>query len=214
MTTHCNQGDKPIIKYRFQGDTKDRIFRSRYAPIEVQAKETPVEGSDKYSNEGYKLKFVNPSNPNFVGEYIVLDYQIFEVSNSFFGGDPNTVRYQAAFIFCGEKGHTKNGLPCTGYLPYVNCLRDYNVSTRSPIIDTTVRCPNSSSKRCSIIIEHKGIIVFQDQGNCPATYSVQCGKCSDGQHECESKIYPYYCCNSCADTANKIRNLASQVGKS
>ncbi|BAZ54180.1 hypothetical protein NIES4103_68650 (plasmid) [Nostoc sp. NIES-4103] len=207
----CEEGDKPIVKYRFLGDTKDRIYRSKLSPIEVNIKETPINSSSDYKDDGYGLNIFPNTNPNNFSP--VRDHKFFFIPGDLwqgFNGSP----YQVAIMGCTSTSFAKvancNAHPA---MAYCNCL----VTSAAASYVTTnpnIKCSSSRNKRCSIEISYKGIILFQDQGNCPVTYSVQCGKCPDGQHECESKVYPYYCCNSCADTASKIRNLASKVGKS
>ena len=189
MTTHCKVGDKPIVKYKFGDDTKYRIFKSQYAPIDVVTKTTPVEGTGNYNNEGYEVTFYSPNNFKFVS-FIVKDWRTVDTGRY--------IEFQR--IACGKNVF---GTGVTEIDP-----------NRAITFDYTKKCtPPVDSQRCSIEISHKGIILFQDQGKCPLDYSVQCGKCPDGQHECESNIYPYYCCNSCGETAAKIRSLASKVGR-
>ncbi|BAZ50131.1 hypothetical protein NIES4103_27450 [Nostoc sp. NIES-4103] len=198
MPTHCNTGDKPVIKYRFQGDTKDRVFKTKFAPVTVDIKEQPI-NSGSYASEGMKINYIITDGDKPRSE-IVLAYRV-DYYN-FFGG-----YWGLLTIPCGA---TKQNFPANP----TDTGRGVAIYPNSIVVDTSVKCPVAANKRCSIEIKHKGIIIFQDQGNCPVTYSFQCGNCPDSQHECESKIYPYYCCNSCADTANKIRNLASKIGKS
>jgi hypothetical protein len=197
MPTHCNTGDKPIIKYRFQGDTKDRIFKTKFAPITIDIKEQPI-NSGSYASEGMKINYIitDGDKPRSA---IVLAYRV-DYYN-FFGG-----YWGLLTINCGEAKQSFPANPTAisqGTAIYPNSI----------VVDTSVKCPVAANKRCSIEINYNGLVIFQDQGNCPVTYSIQCGNCPNDQHECESKIYPYYCCNSCADTANKINNLASKVGK-
>lgn len=210
MPIYCDEGDRPIIKYRFQGDTKDRTFKSKYASIEVITKETPIGSSSDYREEGYAIDpFPNNSSRNWI---IVRDHKFFTIPGNLwqgFNGSP----HQVAIIGCGQTTFTKVA-NCSAHIAmsYCDCLVT-SIADSYILINTDIKCDTAKNKRCSIEIKHKGLIIFQDQGNCPVTYSVQCGKCPDGQHECESKIYPYYCCNSCADTASKIKKLASKVGK-
>ncbi|MBH8563764.1 hypothetical protein I8748_16460 [Nostoc sp. CENA67] len=210
MTTYCNQGDSPIIKYKFQGDTKDRTFRSKYAPIEVITRETPINSSDDYREDGYAIDpFPGNSSRNWA---TVRDHKYFFIPGDRwqgFNGSP----HQVAIVGCNGTGFAKVA-DCGAHPAYAYCdCLVTSVAGGVPLVNTSIICPSSKNKRCSIEIKYNGIILFQDQGNSPVNYSVQCGKCPDSQHECESKVYPYYCCNSCAETANKINNLASKVGK-
>jgi hypothetical protein len=183
MPTYCKEGDEPIIKYRFQGDTKDRIHKSRIAPIDVTTKNTPIEGTENYSNDGFQITFYSPNNRSDI-TIIVRDYRIVDKGYT-----------SLNFIYCGE----------------TKFRGDIYGEPSSIRINTSIKCPPPNSDRCSIEIAHKGIILFRDQGKCPVTFSVQCSKCPDGQHECKSNIYPYYCCTSCADTARKINNIANKM---
>ena len=211
MTTHCNVGDEPIIKYRFQGDIKDRTFKSRYAPVEVITKDVPLESEGNYNGQGFGIGFVPLNGNGTFFWFNILDFKIFQTPRSL--PDPYGWVPRIALRYCGQSAFTKvpncNSDPL---YPYFNCL-DTLLFSGSYQLDANRKCPTPKSGRCSIQVLYKGLIIHQDQGNCPVTYNVQCGRCPDGQHECESKIYPYYCCNDCADTAKKIKAIASKVGK-
>jgi hypothetical protein len=205
MPTHCSLGDKPIIKYRFKDDTKDRIFKSKYAPIEVITKPLPLEASDGYRAEGFQLttKEFAASTP-VSNLYVDFKLWYFPASVNHPTGKGITG------LNCGKKwSEIPRNLEINPYTGGYTSNYLYEIIS----IDYSKKCPTPNSERCSIEIKYNGLIIFQDQGKCPVDYSIQCGKCPDGQHECESKVYPYYCCSSCADTAQKIKELASKVGR-
>jgi hypothetical protein len=209
MATQCKVGDKPIIKYRFQGDTKDRIFKSKFAPIEVATKELPLESDGNYNGQGFGIGFVPLNGNGTFFWFEVLDFKIFQIPQ---GVDPTWgTTPRIALRSCGQASFSKlSDCSSSRSGAYVQCLNT-SLFNGQYNIDPNRKCPTPKSGRCSIEIKYNGLILHQDQGNCPVSYSVQCGKCPDGQHECESKIYPYYCCNSCAYTAKKINNIANKI---
>jgi hypothetical protein len=75
---YCNVGDKPTIKYKFNGQS-EKTYKTEFAPIEVITKSFPIEASNTYKPEGYGIGFV-PLNGN--GTYFwfnVVDHKIFSI---------------------------------------------------------------------------------------------------------------------------------------
>ncbi|AFZ24780.1 hypothetical protein Cylst_2574 [Cylindrospermum stagnale PCC 7417] len=206
MATHCKEGDKPKITITF----KDRkyTFSAKYAPIEITTREVPASASNGYKEEGYYID----------GGAYKLSVRDHEISYS------NGYDYLVTFIPCDRTSYLLQS-PCTGIiggLAYGDSVSLAAMGCRSQFfrIDTHLngrltvspspKCPNTAEKKCSIEIKYKGITIHKSQGECPASYSIQCGRCPDGQHECQSPSYPFYCCSDCSQTAKKINNLAGK----
>ncbi|RUT08427.1 hypothetical protein DSM106972_015950 [Dulcicalothrix desertica PCC 7102] len=188
MITYCSEGDKPIVKYSFNGVEKK--FKSPKSPITIETKETPIEGSDSYQAEGFTITFYSPNNSRFV-EATVLDYKVFkeEIDGILY----NSIKWKN----CGETSFQSS----------------VEIDPQTLTIDATKKCPidQQGKVRCSIIIRHQDLIIFQDQGQCPLIYSVQCGNCASGEIECKSNTYPGYCCISCQGTSQRIKNLSNKI---
>lgn len=189
--SYCRGGEQPKVKYKF-ANKNERVYQSNYAPIDVSIKESPKNiDTNNYSNEGFKIKYTI-TDGNKLREDLVIAYNI--GWNPEFGG-----YWGLRTITCDRPNlpmQTSGGIA---------------IYPDSIIIDSSVKCPSSTHKKCTIEVKHKGIIIYSDQGNCPCTFSVQCGKCLDGQHECSHSGYPGYCCIDCASTASKINNLVPKV---
>ncbi len=190
MNEYCNEGDKPIITYSFKG--KEKRYKPGKAPITIETKEVPIEMPDNYDAQGYEIQFYSPNNFRNLN-IIVLGHKIVPPppeSPEF--GDGIT------WINCGDKDYQPSPI---------------GIDLSTLVINRTVKCPvdKQGKVRCSIIVKHKGNLIFQEQGECPLVYSVQCGNCADGEIECKKPTYPGYCCIPCQDTASRIRNLGDKI---
>jgi hypothetical protein len=209
MTEYCKTGDKPKIKYKF-ANGKERIYQSDFSPVEVIQKEIPAEAEEEYKNVGYRIevKAVN----GYIDIVVVAHKEIFLP-----GGVIPEFPFGGRFLFlmtCGETSYKKES-PCNRpFSQAIDCLYGgFNLNPGSYIIDPTIHCPIPNKQRCSILVKHKGIIIFQDQGDCPLSISVQCGNCPEDMHECTHQAYPGYCCVPCKETGDKLKNIANKVGR-
>lgn len=206
--TYCQAGQKPIIKYKF-GQSAERIFNSRYSPIDVSVKSVPLGGTDNSNPDGYGLGFI-PGNGN--GSYYwftVTDHQIFEIPRSV--PDPYGWTPRIALKECGQADFTRiSSASCAGLNLYTNCLQTRFLSSELTI-DTNRKCPTSDKQRCSLEVSYKGLIIFQAQGDCPCTFSVQCGDCAEDEIKCEKPGYPGYCCIKCSEIVGEIKSITSAV---
>lgn len=182
---YCQTGEKPIIEYSF-GQGSVRKFKSDFAPIDVSSKPAPVESSDNFNSQGYQLNFYSTNNFRDLS-IIVKDYKIAISDNP----DNSVIRY----MNCGE----------TKFQPGVN----FRPSTL--IVNPNIKCPSPSKNRCSIEVKHKGIIIFQDQGDCPCNFKVQCGDCPEGYIKCQKPLYPGYCCISCSEIRGGIASITTTL---
>ncbi|MBW4642924.1 MAG: hypothetical protein KME23_08000 [Goleter apudmare HA4340-LM2] len=184
----CNSGDKPEITYQF-GSKPERKYKSEFSPIEVVTKSVPVPGSGNYSNVGYTITFAS-SQCSGPCVFDVHDYKIVS-----YEGQPAVLPW-----FCGENNFRPSIQVTVLNTPNQTITRNNN----SP-------CLVGKLERCSIQILHNGSVIFQDQGDCPVSYSVKCGNCPEGTEEIKTNIYPGYCCLDCAAVANEIKAITSIV---
>lgn len=185
----CEAGDKPIITYRF-GNGNNRIYQSQFSPIEIITKDTPANGTSNFREEGYTLRFqstqCNGSNCNsIVRDYIVEPYE-------------NTIAVRVRNCFSNT-------------FAIDSSLVVLNTPNKNITVLDNPKCPSSSNKRCSILVTYNNLVIFQDQGDCPCTFEVQCGKCKDGEIECKKSTYPGYCCISCAEIRGGIKAATAQL---
>lgn len=201
----CKKDDKPIIKYKFAGQTEKK-YKSKFAPIEVIQRTVPIPASDNYNPRGFGLR-VYPVNTGHYVTGVVLDYEIFHNPNfPFF----DTV----SSIACGEKGYdVLNDEDCIRFgLQYTKCrLNCYDIDpTKEVSIDNSFRCPQPMKDRCSFQVFYNNLIIFQDQGNCPLELEVICDDCPQGAIRCEQINYPGYCCLPCG-VKSEVASLTAIV---
>lgn len=188
----CEPGQKPKVIYQFQ-DGNQRTFLSKLSPIDVEVRETPIDATENYREEGYTIRFYSTNNYRNV-EWIVKDYYIYEQPR-----EVSQFRYVIRAIDCVHYSYHNTGV---------------NIDPSTLTIDSSQKCPlyqRSSNKKCSIIVSHKGNSVFQDQGNCPCSYKIQCGNCPDGSIECQTNSYPGYCCIEYSQIKAEIAHLTAMV---
>jgi hypothetical protein len=204
----CSVGDKPIVKYRFNNGV-ERIYQSQFAPIEIVTQTTPVEANSVYNREGYGLTVsaVNGSINNLP----VVAHELIQVPpapGSVFPSGGTFLRYMR----CGEITWRRYD-PCTDPFHIASgCWNmDYNMNPGTFSINPNTKCPSANLERCSLIVKYNGLILHQDQGNCPVTYEVVCGNCPEGQEEHKINTYPGYCCFDCAGMKQEITSLKNMV---
>ena len=64
---------------------------------------------------------------------------------------------------------------------------------------------------CEMTVKHNDVIIFKDQGECPCTFTVQCGDCPEGTIRCDSPGYPGYCCIPCAELAQRVDAMTRRL---
>jgi hypothetical protein len=192
---YCNQGDNPIIKYKF-GNGGYRFFKSTISPIEVKTKSVPIPSTDSYNNEGFTItaNIYNYSSPTIT--IPIRDYKVTEIlpHQPFYGGSNRYVYFQ----LCEDDK--------------IDEVTSAALDMSTFQINNQIKCTDSKNKRCSIqVFSEESILIFQDQGDCPVSVEVQCGNCPPHNIECKANHYPGYCCIPCESTAQKIHNLANRI---
>lgn len=189
---YCNKDDRPIIKYKF-GTGGQRYFKSNVSPINIITKSSPIPNTDSYNNEGYQISFYSPNNFRTL-EYILLDYKLKTLPDGLGYGINDR---EILMIQCGESAFPETGPVC-----------DINTIVKNQ----NIKCPTATENRCSIqIFNIENGLIFQDQGDCPVDFEVQCGNCPDGYIECQTSTYPGYCCISCDEVKNEIIAIKNTI---
>ncbi|MBE9191400.1 hypothetical protein IQ230_13800 [Gloeocapsopsis crepidinum LEGE 06123] len=186
---YCSGHNKAIVTYKL-GSTAKQVYETDKTPIEVTAYQKRVAATNSFKNEGFGINFYSPNNRNWV-TWIVHDYAFYPIEN---------YAYPAISPwFCDRFDFNRNSS--------TKELSGPSIALDTLTILPDLKCPNPLTSRCYIEIKHKGLIIFQDQGDCPATFTVQCGDCPEDTIRCKCKEYPGYCCLPCKDVAGKINNI-------
>lgn len=184
---HCNTGEKAIVNYAFDQANKGR-FETTNTPIIIEI------------NTGIAGTTATTKCWKFIGK-----------------GELNDNDYE--FFFCGKTA-SSDGTNCI--VDGVNkqrlrpgtCALVGSVGTpiqRDPAkvaIDTSRGECNCA---CEIRIKHESLTLHSQTGDCPITYTVDCGNCPDGYLKLKTDSYPGYCCLPCKQTAQQIQNIANKI---
>ncbi|PAX52853.1 hypothetical protein [Brunnivagina elsteri] len=192
--SYCLEGDKPIVKYKF-GTGEYRKFKAETSPITIISKTEAIPNTGAYSNLGYQVLYYSVNNLRTEGE-AVLDYRL--------RSDPLLIQIY------GSNAREINLWRC-GETDWDTGWSGCDITTL--VIDPNIKCPIAGKQRCAIQIfnAENNNLIFQDQGDCPCVFEVQCGNCPDEHIECKVSHYPGYCCVPCASTSNSIHNLANRI---
>ena len=189
--SYCNTGDNPKVLYQF-GSASQQVYQSSLSPIDVEVTTTPPDATSNYNPNGLWIRFGSPQGEFLYIDAYVVDYYLYN--------DP-VYGPSIALKGCGG-GFFLN--PVTG-LP-----NGHAVISSPVVIEGTNACPLDAT-RYYLLVKYQGQIIFQDSGTSSPTFTVQCGKCPDGQCECASNKYPGYCCSDCGNTAAQINAITQLV---
>lgn len=191
--SECEQGQKPIVKYKF-GEGGFRQFKTDIAPIDIVAKTYPIPNTENYGNQGYQIRFYSPNNFATL-EYTVLDYKLKMIPSELGYGVNDR---ELIVIQCDQTTFPETGVAC-------------DITTI--VKDVNIKCLSATKNRCSIQLfdTTSGKLIFQDQGDCPIEFKVQCGNCPDDSIECKTSGYPGYCCIPCNELKNEILGIQNTV---
>ncbi|MGL5925485.1 hypothetical protein [Chroococcidiopsis sp.] len=199
--TYCKPSEPATITYSFAGNKKQ--FVTDKTPIDIATYEKRINTSPNFKAEGYTINFYSPNNrrtlENIVRDHIITYYPAYVTESGF----SVPASYSISWIDCGAFDFIRN---TNGTLGGVE------IDPNTLIYKPEIKCPGPPlGNKCSIEVKHKGIIIFQDQGNCPVSFSIQCGDCPEGTIKCNAPGYPGYCCLPCTEIAGEIKAIASQV---
>jgi hypothetical protein len=176
---NCPVGSRFILKFTLGNKKFNFEIPKLSSSVSVEAYSKPVEATENYNPVGYRITYYSPNNGRFIST-TVIDYMIIS-------SPPGSTW---PFIVYSWPCH----LP--GFARDVNGnLVGANIDPPTLTINTSITCPVPRINRCFIEVKDiAGNIVFRNQGDCPATYEIQCGDCPPGTCKCQCKKFPGYCC--------------------
>lgn len=196
---YCKSGEKATVNYSFKGVSKSYVVAANNTPIDVNTYQKRINAGGTFSTGGFTVRFYSPNNRATVA-WAVHDYLVYPSPDFDYG-----VNYEGISPwFCGD----------------FDFLRDADGKPRGTGVDITtierLSTPTCTApltaNRCSIEVKSKGIIIFQDQGECPVSFNVICGEdCPSGTLKCPQSGYPGYCCLPCDEIAAGIKAITTHV---
>lgn len=187
------------MNYSFKGVNKSYVVAANNTPIDVNTYQKRINTTSTFNPEGFALTFYSPNNRS-TPTFTVLDYQIFPSPDFDYG--PN---YEGIALWdCGDFDFDRN---TDGSLTGPGC----DITTIKT--DNSRKCPTPlTGNRCSIEVKRNGIIIFQDQGECPVSFEVICGEgCPSSTLKCPKSGYPGFCCVPCSEIKSGIRAITNHV---
>ena len=180
---YCKTNQKARVTYNFK-NIPERTYETDKSPISVSGYYSP---NNRQWNEGP-----------------VHDFRIFPTPDYSYGPNYEGISHWE----CGSFDFWRNP---NSHDP--DKLTGPGIDITTLIINPNVKCPKplTVTERCYIEVKSGGIIIFQDQGECPVNFRVTCGDCPEGTIRCEQPGYPGYCCLPCQPIAQKINNLAARL---
>lgn len=177
--SYCEGDTKARVVYSFNG--VERIFETGQTPLDVTVESKRVNATENYRQEGYTIRFYSPNNRGHITA-LVRDYIIFPLDDDYFGRDSRGI----SFWNCEA----------------VDFQRHSNGSYAGPVmrlgtlevIQNGDKCPTPLKNRCNIQVKYKNTVIFQDQGECPINFRVECGDCPKDCERVEIPEYPGYKC--------------------
>jgi hypothetical protein len=193
----CDGSDKAKVIYQFSGEP-EKIYESKITPIDVIISQSsdpnkPVGASDGWN--WYRAWSGEPCAVEGTGYMNLSDT------------NPNSI--WTAQIYTGQDvnggtgvRHYKNGSLYQTFVPWYNqCSLLFQEFRFYPVLATLT------------VKDKTGKILYQDSGQ-SLKYEVVCGDdCPEGSHKCTHDKYPGYCCVPCKEVGEKLKNIASKVGR-
>lgn len=193
--SYCKQGEKATVVYSFNNGNENR-FVTENTPIDVATYQKRINTTSNYNEEGYTLNFYSPNN-RITQDYTIRDHIIFQVIDT-----TGKLLTAISWINCDAFDFHRRA---------DGELSGPDIDTSTLIYKPEIKCPKPLTNKCSIEVKHKGIIIFQDQGDCPVGFSVICGDCPEGTFKCNATGYPGYCCLPCEPIASSIKTIKNTV---
>jgi hypothetical protein len=187
---YCTGKSKAIVEYSF-GDKKAKKFETELVPIDVQTNEP--------GNSGVCWRFTGQGVNNSA------NYEYFACGTSpsyaFNGSGCNL--YMDGIMLGGNGYEYKSGTNTVNRVDSMSATSGYITSGNCNCL-----------AECEIKILKDGQIIFSDKGTCPLKFHVTCDDdCPEGSHKCTHNKYPGYCCVPCKEVGDKLKNIATIVGR-
>lgn len=193
---YCSGAESVVVRYTFGDASREKIFKTKLAPIQVETGNRPLNASENYDPNGFKVVVWSPNNRRWL-DTVVLDYQVtgfYDYYNA----------HTMGFWLCGTPDYQRNqDGSITSAVVYLDTLQ----------IDTSVKCPKlvEESVKCKAYLKifNDSKILYQDQGDCPINYSVDCDPCPPNTIKCKKngKVR----CVPCSEFLNPLKQITSTV---
>lgn len=191
---YCKKDEEAFVIYKL--GNKEERFKSYKTPIKINTYEKHLESTKNFNRNGYGLTFYSTNNRAWFYDLIVVDYIIIDYGE----GESKEFRYALYWTECQDVANN-----------YIN-KRSLNFDPATFSINQSKKCFQPvEGGRCYIEVLHQDSIVFTDQGDCPCTFTVQCGDCPEGTIRCDSSGYPGYCCIPCAELAQRVNAMTRRL---
>lgn len=221
--SYCTVGDTPRVTYSFSGQATPSVYVSSDSPIEVTTNDL---GSLANGGQGvciiynyyWEVDFFTRSSNQFLGRSgyppNFSPNNQYAVRGPIAGLRARTTPISTHVEIACRGTANESCTPGTVWREVYALVTD-NVLKNPALLGFYSTAPNSNlgpaAPQTEIIVTANGLTIFNDQGNTPCTFTVQCGKCPPGTVECSSPGYPGYCCIPCASMAQRINNLANKL---
>lgn len=221
--SYCNIGDTPKVTYSFGGQSTPSVYISSESPIEVIANDL---GSLANGGQGvciiynyyWEVDFHRRSDDAFLGRSGYTSSG--GPSDKYAVRGPVTgirtrLEPRSAHVEIACRGKANELCTSSTVWREVFAAVTNNSFKNAELLGFYSTAPNSNlgpaPPQTEIIVTANGLTIFNDQGNTPCTFTVQCGDCPPGTTKCNSPGYPGYCCIPCNSMAQRINNLANKL---
>ena len=216
--SYCSAGQSPVVNYKFANGGLV-AYQCSNSPIDVEITHIPTTFSGGQCPILYNIRISDSGGPSFGfldlrfwGPIIAARIIVFSKYSYSFNAVLST--FNAQVLAGGTNYDGPQPLPywitIGGGQGGSYSARPLSIVSAVPEYQATDPCGNLPDKD-RIEVKYDGVTVFQDTGNAPCTFTVQCEDCPPGTVKCNSSSYPGYCCIPCQSTAQRINNLASRL---
>ncbi|MEQ9355117.1 hypothetical protein [Coleofasciculus chthonoplastes] len=199
--SYCNNSVKALVTYTFKGESNSKKrFETKKTPIEVEAGSKPIPAGENYNAEGFEIYFYSPNNRRWIRS-IVQDYLIYPISSP---GRYSQYNYAGIAMWgCGQSDFQRVS---------DGTVVGPGIDVDSLQIDTSVKCPVPPvpmESICHLKVLHQGIVIHQDQGECPVNWTIDCDPCPPNTIRCVEggKVR----CVPCSELLNPLKQITSKL---
>lgn len=233
---YCNVGDKASVIYKFGEGNEQTYTAGKFSPIQVEASRIFVGGAAFTGGQCDAIPYrINLVVTTFLETGRILNEPhtvnvwgpIYGFDGCQFGSGGGTRQSLPGYLVLCKGIITRADLQKKVFSPpadtkvewrYVNTFLSRYVRTQ---IDTRTvvitrldglpdNCGNAPEEYCQLKIAPTNRPIFIATGQCPLTFSVQCGECPEGTMRCECLSDPRgYCCLPCDETINSIKSITN-----
>lgn len=223
---YCEVGEKATITYKFNNEQEKR-YQSSNSPVKIEVKQGILEDfTGGQCPEWYGIIYRTTGFPtygsiaksNHVGQGVLGPITFIRKRLVSRYGDDNYVFDKVWQFDIGCRGgddiYYADGVAYLfiNYAVYGEAFflgfERYNPSGGNTLLEDNCGNPKPN---CDLTITYNDQVIFTDRGNCPCTFTVQCGDCPEGTVRCNSPGYPGYCCIPCAELTQRINAMTRRL---